>query len=916
MHRVASRQRLFSWDHFDARSPSSEVSVSSTRAATEIATATSTSTTAAILITNDKENQSQTMPSPAAVISSSTSTVGSFTFIERSKSSSNNNTEDDEDDYKTCISNMSRHNSMIFFKNSSSFAFDNETNIDQEYTIKDEGHVDNDHVDVRDKEVVVVAEEEEEYNVVSDDEDDNDNDYCTATTAKSTTLDNKNGMQELEVESVTASSATKVSSLSSLFMMNMLLAPSSKSSSTLPLTSPSIPSSTLPLTSSLLFQMNQDVQFTILSFLDLNDLRSITLSCKYFLALLHDDDDDDDLNTCNDVNTTTTTTTKKSSSIVMQKQQHACAARNAIWWNVMKEMWPFLALCDTSNGDGATRSTSTSNSNIANNHNNNNNATTTTVMTQQGKTTKKGLYPDMVKFVIQQQQQQQDATLSSELTSIPTNTATTTTATKIKTTATPNNINYGLLLTQAIKSPPTCIDSTYFDPTTTFNTSVVRFNHNILIRRHRMSAEKQMVFTKYDMEFIVGHDDDNDVHDDNHCHHEKEKKMIMEVVQYVGSVGIGDRSITSNYPFPRPLDCIPCFKREKRDLQQQQLQHEVQQQITASSSLSSRGRKRSLSTSATTTTMTKPTGYMSRLTHHNDTHTMMSHRSMNLLDRLRSCNSHGSSVGAIIHNFGIHSTISDGNAVSSSAVSSSGKKYHGNLPFVSPMVVNSTLPSFSTLSDCTTTATCPEMKRYVEIDLTPKLMAYYEVTILSRDERQEPMLHVEDNTRSHRHYHVQPQEHNTINDNDDNYDDDDNNEIVQPRTSACVAIGLSSSEYSSSKRLPGWDAYSYGYHGDDGGIFHSNGNMIRVYGPKYGVNDCIGCGVNYTNGGIFFTLNGDFLGYAWCNEKVVLNGKVDLFPTIGVDTNNPLACNFGNERPFLFDFAKFVATQGDTAGGK
>lgn len=41
----------------------------------------------------------------------------------------------------------------------------------------------------------------------------------------------------------------------------------------------------------------------------------------------------------------------------------------------------------------------------------------------------------------------------------------------------------------------------------------------------------------------------------------------------------------------------------------------------------------------------------------------------------------------------------------------------------------------------------------------------------------------------------------------------------------CVAVGLASTRFQRRQRLPGWDEESYGYHGDDGAIFHGRGNL-------------------------------------------------------------------------------------------
>jgi len=99
--------------------------------------------------------------------------------------------------------------------------------------------------------------------------------------------------------------------------------------------------------------------------------------------------------------------------------------------------------------------------------------------------------------------------------------------------------------------------------------------------------------------------------------------------------------------------------------------------------------------------------------------------------------------------------------------------------------------------------------------------------------------------------------------------------------------------------MPGWDSCSFGYHGDDGGIFHEFGGMVRQYGPQFGRGDTVGCGVDYAMQGIFFTLNGKFLGYAWTKLSINLLKK-ELYPVVGVDTNDLIHCNYGAE-PFMFD---------------
>ena len=113
-----------------------------------------------------------------------------------------------------------------------------------------------------------------------------------------------------------------------------------------------------------------------------------------------------------------------------------------------------------------------------------------------------------------------------------------------------------------------------------------------------------------------------------------------------------------------------------------------------------------------------------------------------------------------------------------------------------------------------------------------------------------------------------------------------------------VAVGLSSSRFLSNHRLPGWDSESYGYHGDDGNIFHGHGRQIAAYGPKFSVGDTVGCGINYRTKSIFFTLNGKFLGNAF-------DGVIgDWYPTVGIDSNCDVTFNFGRV-PFQFDLLRY-----------
>jgi len=122
-----------------------------------------------------------------------------------------------------------------------------------------------------------------------------------------------------------------------------------------------------------------------------------------------------------------------------------------------------------------------------------------------------------------------------------------------------------------------------------------------------------------------------------------------------------------------------------------------------------------------------------------------------------------------------------------------------------------------------------------------------------------------------------------------------------PSSASCIAIGLASSDFMFNHRMPGWDSHSYGYHGDDGGIFHQTGHMIQSYGPRFGAGDTVGCGIDLLRRTIFFTLNGKFLGDAFGKVK----DDVPWYPVVGLDSHNPVAVNFGTHEAFCFDLTGY-----------
>jgi len=127
----------------------------------------------------------------------------------------------------------------------------------------------------------------------------------------------------------------------------------------------------------------------------------------------------------------------------------------------------------------------------------------------------------------------------------------------------------------------------------------------------------------------------------------------------------------------------------------------------------------------------------------------------------------------------------------------------------------------------------------------------------------------------------------------------------------CIAVGLCTYRFVRDGKQPGWDTESFGYHSDDGRLFHGSGTQSAVYGPRFRSGDVVGCGISTSSRRIFFTLNGEYLGPAFTAKP----HQLPLFPVVGIDSFCPVTFNFGSE-PFLFDARAVPASLHDAPNRK
>eukprot|EP01120_Amphizonella_sp_Union-15-10_P012467 TRINITY_DN5540_c0_g1_i1.p1 TRINITY_DN5540_c0_g1~~TRINITY_DN5540_c0_g1_i1.p1 ORF type:complete len:259 (-),score=22.66 TRINITY_DN5540_c0_g1_i1:74-850(-) len=106
--------------------------------------------------------------------------------------------------------------------------------------------------------------------------------------------------------------------------------------------------------------------------------------------------------------------------------------------------------------------------------------------------------------------------------------------------------------------------------------------------------------------------------------------------------------------------------------------------------------------------------------------------------------------------------------------------------------------------------------------------------------------------------------------------------LENPSPNGGLSVGFVTSYPPPAGRHIGWDHKSWGYHSDDGQMYHENSWGGKEFGPSYKEGDVIGCGFLIQGNRIFFTLNGQFIGFANKPHYVHWKNPYQLYPAVGL----------------------------------
>ncbi|PKK47724.1 hypothetical protein CI102_7111 [Trichoderma harzianum] len=117
--------------------------------------------------------------------------------------------------------------------------------------------------------------------------------------------------------------------------------------------------------------------------------------------------------------------------------------------------------------------------------------------------------------------------------------------------------------------------------------------------------------------------------------------------------------------------------------------------------------------------------------------------------------------------------------------------------------------------------------------------------------------------------------------------------IVQTGLDETVGVGFDTDEIELDYDVLGWVKGSWGFHGQNGYVYQGS-RRGRPYAKPYSSGSTIGCGVDFNNRSIFFTVDGEFKGRAFKDDNI----RGHLYPAVFLHPGNAstkIVANFGHQ---------------------
>lgn len=431
------------------------------------------------------------------------------------------------------------------------------------------------------------------------------------------------------------------------------------------------------------------------------------------------------------------------------------------------------------------------------------------------------------------------------------------------------------LLSLAASSTPTCIDPSTFRCTKHNDLEAHIMDNNRIYAPNLLRQRRQRIaiVDRHGRQHVLLMPTSDEVLQIN------VGNPATKAYQFIGRIGEGNRCIRADQSLPRP---------QQRESQQREADEEEEQQQSRHRRLPSllerlRGRLNSSLATATTSQLPFPQQPVRRQLFFATLH------------RGSSSNLESSSDNSSSSTGGIET------AASSPRMSRWINHSNRCLPFtIAPQLSTTSSPPRPFVVPF-----CVDNGKCYTYDLTPRWISYFEITI-----ENETSIVMDDLNSTTSTWQQQQQLTDTP------------LEHTAPagRAKPCVAIGIATRSFPLHARMPGWDTHSYGYHGDDGGLYHGSGLMVRTCGPSFGQGDTVGCGIEYGScwdeePTVFFTRNGVFqnsIPLDVAQGHLLRSGRStipqrDWYPVVGLDASWPVSCNFGLDgRAFVFDLKRRI----------